>query len=40
MSEANPICVALDTPDIAWAKTLARQVRLHVGYLKLGIEFF
>ena len=40
MSEANPICVALDTPDIARAQTLARQLRPHVGYLKIGMEFF
>ena len=40
MSEANPICVALDTPDIARAQALARQLRPHVGYLKIGMEFF
>ena len=36
----NPICVALDTPDLARAKHLARALKPHVGYLKLGMEFF
>lgn len=36
----NPICAALDTPDVARAAELARLLRLHVGYAKLGIEFF
>lgn len=40
MSEANPICVALDTPDIDRARTLARALKPHVGYLKIGMEFF
>lgn len=37
---ANPIFVALDTPDLAAAKALAAKVRDHVGGLKLGLEFF
>ena len=40
MSEANPICVALDTPDLDRARALARQLRPHVGYMKIGLEFF
>lgn len=40
MSEANPICVALDTPDIDRARALAKALRPHVGYLKIGMEFF
>jgi orotidine-5'-phosphate decarboxylase len=40
MSEANPICVALDTPDLDRARTLARNLRPHAGYLKIGMEFF
>ncbi|WP_119388706.1 orotidine-5'-phosphate decarboxylase [Taklimakanibacter lacteus] len=36
----NPICVALDTPDVARATALARSLRPHVGYGKLGMEFF
>lgn len=36
----NPICVALDTPDVARAQELARLVKPHVGYAKLGMEFF
>ena len=40
MSEANPICVALDTPDLDRAQALARALKPHVGYLKIGMEFF
>src|SRR5438876_9178894 len=40
MTAPNPICVALDTPDIARAKMLARRLVPHAGYLKIGIEFF
>jgi len=40
MSKANPICVALDTPDLDRARALARALVLHVGYLKIGMEFF
>ena len=40
MSEANPICVALDTPDLDRARTLARALKPHVGYMKIGMEFF
>ena len=40
MSEANPICVALDTPDLDRARALAKKLRPHVGYLKIGMEFF
>jgi len=36
----RPIYVAIDTPDLARAKTLAQQVRNHVGGIKLGLEFF
>jgi orotidine-5'-phosphate decarboxylase len=36
----NPICVALDTPDIGRACELARALAPHVGYVKLGMEFF
>jgi orotidine-5'-phosphate decarboxylase len=37
---ANPIYVGLDTPDLDHAEALARQVKPHVGGLKLGLEFF
>lgn len=37
---ANPICVALDTPDLDRAVFLARSLRPHAGYLKVGMEFF
>ena len=40
MSEANPICVALDTPDLDRAQALAKALRPHVGYMKIGMEFF
>jgi len=40
MTAQNPICVALDTPDIARAAALARALKPHVGYLKVGMEFF
>ena len=36
----NPICVALDTPDVARATELARALKVHVGFAKLGMEFF
>jgi orotidine-5'-phosphate decarboxylase len=36
----NPICLALDTPDIDRAIQLARALKNHVGYLKVGMEFF
>jgi orotidine-5'-phosphate decarboxylase len=37
---SNPICLALDTPDVARAIHLARSLKNHVGYLKIGMEFF
>ena len=37
---SNPICAAIDTPDVARAEGLARALKNHVGYLKLGMEFF
>jgi orotidine-5'-phosphate decarboxylase len=36
---ANPVYVALDTPDIEYALNLAARVVPHVGGLKLGMEF-
>jgi orotidine-5'-phosphate decarboxylase len=36
----NPICLALDTPDVDRAIQLARTLKNHVGYLKIGMEFF
>jgi orotidine-5'-phosphate decarboxylase len=40
MSEPNPICVALDTPDLGRARALAKALVPHVGYMKIGMEFF
>lgn len=37
---SSPVYVALDTTDLDHAKSLAGQVRNHVGGLKLGLEFF
>jgi len=39
-SRPNPICVALDTPVLARAVALARDLKGHVGHVKLGLEFF
>ena len=36
----NPIYVAIDTPDLERAITIAEAVRGHAGGLKLGLEFF
>ena len=36
----NPICVAIDTPDLDKAVALARALRPHVGWVKIGMEFF
>jgi orotidine-5'-phosphate decarboxylase len=36
---ANPVYVALDTPDLEYALNLAARVAPHVGGLKLGKEF-
>jgi orotidine-5'-phosphate decarboxylase len=36
----NPICLALDTPDVDRAIHLARTLKNHVGFLKVGMEFF
>lgn len=40
MIPSNLICVALDTPDLARARHLARILKPHVGMVKLGMEFF
>lgn len=40
MPFTNPICVALDTPDVTRARALARAVKPHVGMMKVGMEFF
>lgn len=37
---SNRIFVALDTPDLDRAKSVAARVRHHVGGIKLGLEFF
>ena len=36
---ANPVFVALDTPDLSRALELAAAVKPHVGGLKVGLEF-
>ena len=40
MTFKNPICVALDTPELSRALALAKQLSGHVGMLKIGMEFF
>ena len=40
MTASNPICVALDTPDVDRAIALARALKPHAGYMKVGMEFF
>ncbi|PZF76587.1 orotidine-5'-phosphate decarboxylase [Aestuariivirga litoralis] len=37
---ANPICVAIDTPDLEKAVALAKTLKPHVGWAKIGMEFF
>lgn len=36
----SPIYVAIDTPDLSRARSLAKAVKRHAGGLKLGLEFF
>jgi orotidine-5'-phosphate decarboxylase len=40
MTLPNPICLALDTPEVSRAVDLARLLKPHIGYLKIGMEFF
>jgi orotidine-5'-phosphate decarboxylase len=40
MSNFNPICVALDTPDLERAVFLSKALLGKVGMMKLGLEFF
>ena len=40
MTKANSICVALDTPEVAKATAMAREVGPYVGYAKIGMEFY
>ena len=40
MTLPNPICVAIDTPDHSRALSLVKALRRHVGYVKIGMEFF
>lgn len=37
---ANPLCIALDTHDIARARALARSLKGVAGMVKVGMEFF
>ena len=40
MTKTNPLCVALDTPELERAVTLAKVLLDHVGMMKIGMEFF
>ena len=37
---SSPIFVAIDTPDMEHARSIATAVKRHAGGLKLGLEFF
>jgi orotidine-5'-phosphate decarboxylase len=37
---SSPIFVAIDTPDMEHARSIAAAVKRHAGGLKLGLEFF
>jgi orotidine-5'-phosphate decarboxylase len=37
---SSRIFVALDTPDLAKAKAIAKAIKKHAGGIKLGLEFF
>jgi orotidine-5'-phosphate decarboxylase len=39
-SADNPICLPLDTPDLQTALQLAETLKDHIGYAKIGLEFF
>ncbi len=40
MIKSNPVCLALDTAEVGRARELARNLKAHVGYMKIGMEFF
>jgi orotidine-5'-phosphate decarboxylase len=40
MKKPNPICVALDTPELERAVALAKTLVDQVGMMKIGMEFF
>jgi orotidine-5'-phosphate decarboxylase len=40
MAFKNPICVALDTPEADRARVLLRTLKPHIGFAKIGLEFF
>jgi orotidine-5'-phosphate decarboxylase len=40
MNAASPLCVALDTSDLARAVDLAQRLRPYAGAMKIGMEFF
>jgi orotidine-5'-phosphate decarboxylase len=40
MIAKNPICVALDTPNVARACELAKAIKPYAGHMKIGMEFF
>lgn len=37
---SNPVYVAIDTPNLDHALTLAKSIKHHIGGVKLGLEFF
>lgn len=36
----SPLCIALDTPNVDWARRLVREVRDAIGMVKIGMELF
>jgi len=36
----RPVYVAIDTPDLDTARSIAAKARAHIGGIKLGLEFF
>lgn len=40
MTPANPICLALDTPELDRAVALTRALKGKIGMVKIGMEFF
>jgi orotidine-5'-phosphate decarboxylase len=40
MTAASPLCIAIDTPDLGRATSLARELKPSIGFVKLGMEFF
>jgi orotidine-5'-phosphate decarboxylase len=40
MPADNPLCIAIDTADLEVARGLARRLKPHAGFFKVGMELF